>query len=195
VSGSDPSKEDIELREAFQEINAGTDRTCAVVGAALIEEELEKAIRKRLGELEQLYRDDEDVKNTDYMAEVSKALKVNSFIGSLDPKIKVAYFLGIVGKEGKENLSTIASIRNKFAHLHPVRHFDDERLRQIFKGLTLHRKRYRLPLSGFPGQFVPPLPDNASRKERFMRVVVILLTAMRARIFEDTAIMHDPPST
>ena len=199
MAGTGSSEYDTEVAElslALEEINTGSHRVCAIVGVALLEESLEHAIRKRLGQLERLYRNDEDEENRDYISEISKALKVNNFIGSIDPKIRMAYFLGIIGKEAKDNLLAISSIRHQFAHRKHVRDFDDERLKQLFKNITAHQ---RMPASirlaiRERARFVP-LAQNATRRERFTRAVQVLMLSIRFRSFtiEDSVVMHDPP--
>jgi hypothetical protein len=198
VSDARPSKDDGQLSElalAMKEIESGTDRICAIVTAALIEEELENAIRKRFEGFEKLYRDDESEKSRDYISEISRSLKVNSFLGSMDPKVRLAYLLGIIGQEGRDNLLAIANIRNHFAHRHGYRSFEDDRLKQIFKSITAYQRTpVELRILMRLGATVIPISTNANRRQRFMQTVRVLLISIRFRSFEDTFAMHDPPS-
>lgn len=99
----------------YDELKEETDRGCAFVGAAMLDEHL----RQLLGAF---FVDDSE--------EVGHLLdNADAPLGSFSSRIRTAYCLGLISEEVKNDLNIIREIRNSFAHrLHGL-DFDSESIR------------------------------------------------------------------
>jgi DNA-binding MltR family transcriptional regulator len=103
----------------IKKLQARTHAEVAIVGAAMIEEQLLRAL---LTKMRRLSRD------------MHKRLfdgygPLSSFSGKID----VAYALHIITKEIYDDLTTIRRLRNKFAHSTSSVNFDSVEIRALFK--------------------------------------------------------------
>jgi DNA-binding MltR family transcriptional regulator len=87
--------------DVIREFNAQSPRTVAIVGAAILEDCLERLLKLR-------FPVDGETKR--------ELFKSTGAIGNLDVKIKMAYAFGILSKAAFSDFRTICEIRNKFAH-------------------------------------------------------------------------------
>jgi DNA-binding MltR family transcriptional regulator len=94
------SIEDESHRPIIEELESQTDRGAAIIGAALLEERLEEAIRGCLL----------DNDGTDSLFKPFQAASTFS------AKIRLAYSLGLCGEQMYRDLNLIRQIRNDFAH-------------------------------------------------------------------------------
>ncbi|MCE7982443.1 MAG: hypothetical protein DYG89_14715 [Caldilinea sp. CFX5] len=87
-------------RQIIQELEAQTDRGAAIIGASLIDKQLEEAIRVRL-----------------LCNSATKELfKLSGPMHSFSAKINLAFALGLYGSHVYNDLNLIRKIRNDFAH-------------------------------------------------------------------------------
>jgi hypothetical protein len=109
-----------ELRSAVRGLTPTQHAGVAIVGAALVEEQVHRALLTKMRPLS---------------GQMHKRLfdgygPLSSFSGKID----VAYALHIITKATYRDLTTIRRIRNKFAHpMSPDTHFDSPEIRALFK--------------------------------------------------------------
>ena len=112
-------------REVLTELKAQTDRGVAVVGLALLDAKIGKALRLIFvpglsqHELDDLF--DGPV----------------APLGSFSAKVRVAHALGLIGDESKADLRLLGQIRNKFAHRLEIRSFENPTILKLCGDLSL----------------------------------------------------------
>ncbi|WP_298623093.1 MltR family transcriptional regulator [uncultured Zoogloea sp.] len=95
-----------------EELAKESDRGCALVAAAYIENEL-SALLKRFFVRQ--------------AATATEALfEFNGPVGTFSSKIRVSFALGLISKETQQALDLLRKIRNEFAHLHQPMTFESE---------------------------------------------------------------------
>jgi hypothetical protein len=126
-------EQDAALQELLQ--HPQSDRVLAVVGGAVIDDSLDKALRLRLRAAV--------AQETDI---AEKLFKVGRPLGNLGPKIDLAYLLYMFEKPVRNALYGLSEIRNFFAH-NLVATFDSDNpdLRGYFGKLSLHEGRTHFP--------------------------------------------------
>lgn len=92
-----------QLAEWQRELSEGSDRACALVGAALLDLYLEKMIATRL------------IKLTE-KEHASLFTETRAILGTLSARTEIAYALGIIGPTIRGDLTRVRRIRNAFAH-------------------------------------------------------------------------------
>jgi len=102
--------------EILHEIENSNNRTTAIVGAGLIENNLAIAILCRFREL----TDGQQKELCD---------KENSALGTFSRKIQIGFAMGLFEQRVKDDLNAIRRIRNAFAHRIEVRSFDHDEVR------------------------------------------------------------------
>jgi hypothetical protein len=111
--------------DAFQkEIKDGSDRTCCILMAAVVERTLERCILLRLG-----IHDEEKINP---LFERDGAL--STFYGT----IHLAYAIGLINHDIRDDLNTIRQIRNAFAHSELVLDFKVPEVSTALKKLRVH---------------------------------------------------------
>jgi hypothetical protein len=134
----------------LHEMDNSDNRTCAIVAAALIENNLATAISARLRLL--------DAK------EQKKLFEDRGVLATFSAKIDIGFALNIYDGLVRHDLDQIRSIRNRFAHYLEVRDFDHPDVASFCDGL--HGSKH---LTHAAGREVP-----ANRKERFLDVAAHL---------------------
>ncbi|MCT4492704.1 hypothetical protein [Bosea minatitlanensis] len=113
-----------DIRRVFDELRAQTDRGVALVGAAYVEELLERAIQSRLC-----------VHSPDHRKALFEG--PNSAMGTFSSKIAMAYALDLVGQPAHEDMQVIRKIRNEFAHSFEQLSFAASPISERTEALTL----------------------------------------------------------
>ena len=114
-------KEDLKyFTEFLNEFQFETDRGAALVGAALIDDRLERLLSSHLIDCKE-----------------SKELLSggNAPLGTLNARIKMAYCLGLITELEYKECDTIRKIRNEFAHKVHGLAFQDDRVRDLCNNL------------------------------------------------------------
>jgi mannitol operon repressor len=101
------------LYDFGQEMNTGTDRACALVGAAAIDSLLKELI---VGQ----FRD-----TTDAMIE-KIFFKPNAVLGTFSSKVDLCHALGLLNDDEVRQIASIRRIRNAFAHAVTALNFDSK---------------------------------------------------------------------
>lgn len=155
---------------ALEEIDnsAASDRVVAIVGGAILDESLKRA-------LEQRFRTNTNV--------VDKTFKVSGPLGNLVPKIDIGYLLYMFEKDMRDALYGISTIRNEFAH-NLIATFDSKsaKLNDAMGKLILHIGRDFYPNPFNRGQDSEYAIDSPkTQREVFMVNLKICLI----RLLED----------
>ena len=114
-----------DLKEAFSEIESGSDRSVAIVCSAYVEDQLTAALKSKM-------EDDEVV--------LREMFRSSGPLGSFSAKINIGYLFRLYEKEVKRELDTIKEIRNSFAHIAKTRTFDSQRIRDLANNLTMSQR-------------------------------------------------------
>lgn len=91
-----------------QEFHEAPDRVIAIVGAAYLDSLLEELLRA-------VFIEDSE--------EADKLLKPDRPLGSTGARYQLAYCFGLIEKQERDDLQTIAKIRNAFAHRYDMQSF------------------------------------------------------------------------
>jgi DNA-binding MltR family transcriptional regulator len=70
---------------------------------------------------------------------VNQVLSPSGPIGSFATKCRVAYVFGLMSKTTYEDFSTIAKIRNRFAHELPVKEYSDPKIDRWIRSLHMSK--------------------------------------------------------
>lgn len=104
------------LFEIRSELEKESDRGCALVAAAYLENQLTELL--------------EGFFITQSKKASSALFGFNGPVGTFSSKIKICFSLGLIPKEIHNGLDVLRKIRNEFAHLHEPLSFDTESMAQ-----------------------------------------------------------------
>jgi DNA-binding MltR family transcriptional regulator len=125
----DPSK-----LQAVEEIENGPDRSAAIVSVALVEAAIYDIISERL-----------KFDDSACQRKVRKdLLDVNAPLGPISSRVKLAYLLRMLSEDAYLDLTTIAEIRNKFAHYPLICSFSADQVKSRCETLKLIRQDKRI---------------------------------------------------
>ena len=145
-----------------QYIPTAEDRAAAIIEATKLETELEDAIKSKMVFLNHTEHGD--------------IFTGDGALATFGAKIKIAYALGILGKQTRKDLDTIRAVRNAFAHCRKPLFFDTEEVAGACALLTVVA---RTPdLSRFKGI---SQPIDTPRKKYLASTSLILGALMRIR--------------
>jgi len=102
------------IQSYYDELNGESPRAAAILVMISLEDEIERLIRKKFPS---------DLSNTKWDKICGAGPKP---LGTFEAKRDMAYAFGLFGSETYGKLKTLATIRNKFAHLKGVRSFLDD---------------------------------------------------------------------
>ena len=174
--------------QAVQDLNDLPDRAAAIVAASILEGALEGAIKTRLRD------DDED--------ELKEMFGGSRPLGSFDAKIRLAFLLGLYGKEARGDLHRIRKVRNAFAHKLYAKSFGEGRIKDWCMALTIV-DRHVFDSTAAPEHGGEPsevniqwfIPDRdavlADPRKRFLHSIMFFTTSIR----EATNSPPHPPTT
>jgi DNA-binding MltR family transcriptional regulator len=89
------------IEQAIAQIARNSDRAIGIIAAAVLEEHITNAIKKR-------WRDSPKV--------ADGLLQIEGPLGNFGPKIDLVFLMGLISPEGHQDMKIIKKIRNKFAH-------------------------------------------------------------------------------
>src|SRR5215510_11720035 len=110
-------------RDAVMELPYLSDRAAAIVAATLLDNHVTNVLK------EELKHGDDKV--------LGELLRGRGPIGAFANRIRVIYALGLITKQGYEDLRAINRIRNLFAHNSSVRTFDHEQVKSLCMSLKV----------------------------------------------------------
>ena len=149
-----------DLKEApiAAEIHGISDRASAIVATSYLDTKLTSAIKGQLVE-------DRDTLN--------KMFKPNGPLGPLGVKADIGFLLRIYSKETRNEIMTLAGIRNLFAHWEEPTTFGNRDIRLKCEVLTLPERVF----GHIPGHEAIKRPfDEATAKKQFIESVSIAST-------------------
>jgi hypothetical protein len=109
------------FRQFYEQLRMESERGSTIVGAAFIEEALEKMLKALL--IASAEKDDELFRSS------------YSPLGSFSAKIDVAYRTGLISPKVRKSLHIIRDLRNDFAHLSLQINFDTQSVRDRIRNL------------------------------------------------------------
>ncbi len=133
------------------------DQASALVCVALVERYLERAILSRMSPLTPTER--------------SELFLGMSPLSTLSAKIRIAYALGIIGPNGRDDLNILKDVRNQFAHA-----FHD--LTYDVAAIAAACQKLHAPDSAF---FVGNNPDRTVPRYRFIITAITISTALSGK--------------
>jgi DNA-binding MltR family transcriptional regulator len=110
----------------------------------------------------------------------------NGTLSSLDIKAKLAYTLGLVSKMAYQDICSVLTIRNKFAHRMDVQDFDHIEVSKLCLGLKLVEKHIFpvgsadiTPETLSPKFFIEDLDDMLKdARQRYQHTIMLLTTTL-----------------
>jgi len=132
-----------------REFHEQPDRVIAIVGAAYLDSTLESLLRGVL---------------IDSHDEVERLLRPDAPLGANGARCQLAYCLGLITRDQRDDLKTIAKIRNAFAHDFNVATFDVSPVRDYCSSLKNPEQ-----LAAMPGQLFSG--DTAKRLTEYVREI------------------------
>jgi DNA-binding MltR family transcriptional regulator len=145
-----------EINCFYQELQRESDRGVALVGAAYLDDTLELMLKR-------FFVDDGKVADSLLSSEAMAPL------GTFSGRTKLAYCMGLIGPKMFEDLNTIRSIRNAFAHRHSPLTFNDESLCDRCRNIHALPKRLLEP------------DWSATPRDCFLTGVVVLANQLLVR--------------
>jgi DNA-binding MltR family transcriptional regulator len=162
------------LGRTIDEIEAASDRTAAIVTAAILEDHLETSLKIRM------HQDDKMLEET---------FRSSGPLGSFAAKIRMAYLLGLISKKAAKELETIKRIRNEFAHNFLIQDFNSDPVRDLANNLTIFATKITITPDGNDSASLHVFEDTiASPRGRFIRTCQVFL--MYLVLSKDS---HPPP--
>ena len=140
-----------ELDKAWEEIEVGSDRSAAIIGAAFVEDSLQCALVSRMRLNKQTFN--------------ALFNGPNSSLGSFSSKISLGFALGLYDLLLKKDLNWIREIRNEFAHSMKPITFENQRMKSLannLKFLEWNHNNPKIPGSHPPSEF--SFPDSPRKK-------------------------------
>jgi DNA-binding MltR family transcriptional regulator len=131
------------ILEMDREFHNSPDRVIAIVGAAYLDAMLDRLFRAML---------------IDASDEVEKLLRPDGPIGSNGSRCQLAFCLGLITRDQRDDLRQVAKIRNRFAHDFKATGFDKPPIKDICASL-----KQPAALAAMPEKlFSPEIASNMS---------------------------------
>ncbi len=123
------------LEEMDREFHDSTDRVIAVVGAAYLDSMLDRLLRRVF---------------IDQQQDVDRLLRPDGALGSNGSRYQLAYCLGLITLDQRDDMKMIAKIRNEFAHDFKTSSFESTPVRDYCSSLKQPAILAAMPAKLFP---------------------------------------------
>lgn len=160
------------IAEMDREFHNSPDRVIAVVGAAYLDAMLDRLLRESFIDAEK---------------EVDRLLRPEGAIGANGTRYQLAYCLGLITHDQRDDLKLIAQIRNRFAHDFKITSFDEEPMRGYCSSLKqpsllvdLAKKQFQGEIRESAAQYVRDTSDTP--REKFRTSVFALFGSLLRRV-------------
>lgn len=155
-------------RQLLTTLTKGSDRDAAILGGSILEELLNRLLRKKLVQ-SPIFED--AIENS------------NGSLSTLSNKIQLSYLMGLISKKMYDNLTVIRKIRNKFAHEIVGSSFENEQIKSKVENNLTYAK---IPL------FTEWL-SAASVKDQFLLHCTVIEVALVKKIvrYDSLVECHD----
>jgi len=137
-----------ELEAIWAEMNSASERAQAIVATAFLEDKLTELLQAYL-------REDADT--------TRKMFKPSGPLGGLGPKIDLGYLMGLYSKDFRNDLATMADIRNRFAHWARPTTFDTKEIRQCCEKIGFLNRVFAFAKDQSIYNQGPPFPNGWAR--------------------------------
>ena len=160
------------IAEMDREFHTSTDRVIAVVGAAYLDSMMEHLLSR-------VFIDSPD--------EIERLLRPDAPLGSNGSRYQLAYCLGLITREQRDDLKLIAKIRNTFAHDFKAQSFADPRIRDYCAALKQPGILAAMPERLFPPETAATMAQyvrdtSATPREKFRTSVFALFGSLLRRV-------------
>ena len=155
-------------RQLLTTLTKGSDRDAAILGGSILEELLNRLLRKKL------------VQSPIFKEAIENS---NGSLSTFSNKIQLSYLMGLISKKMYDNLTVIRKIRNEFAHEIVGSSFENEQIKsKVEKNLTYAK----IPL------FAEWL-SAASAKDQFLLHCTVIEVALVKKIvrYDSLVECHD----
>lgn len=155
-------------RQLLTALTKGSDRDAAILGGSILEELLNRLLRKKLVQ-SPIFED--AIENS------------NGSLSTFSNKIQLSYLMGLISKKMYDNLTVIRKIRNKFAHEIVGSSFENEQIKSKVENNLTYAK---IPL------FTEWL-SAASVKDQFLLHCTVIEVALVKKIvrYDSLVECHD----
>jgi DNA-binding MltR family transcriptional regulator len=155
-----------------REFHVSSDRIVAIVGAAYLESILETLLRE-------VFIDAPD--------EADQLLRPSAPLGSTGPRFQLAFCLGLITREQRDDLKLVAKIRNEFAHDFNIQSFDASPVREYCVSLQQPALIAAMPEKMFPADVAKQMSQyvrdtNATPREKFRTTIIGLFGSLLRRV-------------
>lgn len=130
------AKNEEELQVIFDELFRQTDRGAAIIAGSILEELLTNAIKRRL------------ILTTKLSVSLF-SFERNGAIANFAPKIDVAYAIGLIKPDLRDDLHNIRRIRNRFAHSIDPIDFKDTKVIGLCSAIRSASRELKIPKHRF----------------------------------------------
>jgi DNA-binding MltR family transcriptional regulator len=167
------------LREALTKFTKQTDRGCALVAAAWVDDALEECVRVILRTEEEPNEDPTTKLKVKRTAE--ELLQPEGPLGSFASRSKMVYMLGLVEQFEFNDLDIIRRVRNDFAHVRQNLRFTDQSIKarcdnlhaakafEIHLGSIHHPRQKFLISTYFLTEYLLSVAKDKAKKQRPFR--------------------------
>jgi len=160
------------ITEMDREFHTSSDRVVAVVGAAYLDSVLDRLLRRVF------------INAAD---DVERLLRPDAPLGSNGSRYQLAYCLGLITRDQRDDLKTIAKIRNTFAHDFKASTFEAAPLRDFCSALKQPGILAEVPEQLFPPETAATVAQHvretsATPREKFRTSVFALFGSLLRRI-------------
>lgn len=163
------------LKEVEKELENTSDRGLVLVCGSIIDEVLSELLKGFLIKSDSIEKD---------------LFKSNGALSTFDAKIKMSYYLGLMSKSEKLNITYLQRIRNKFAHQFVNISFENNDIINLCGNFEIPKNCYMPNIIPFPKEGTGELPQvelnpikkGTSAKDRFIFTFKYLYYTLITRI-------------
>lgn len=164
------------LQEFEKELENSSDRGLVLVSGSIIDELLGELLKAFLIESKSVEKD---------------LFKVNAVLGNFEARMQMSYYLGLISKNEKSNITYLQRVRNKFAHQFVDISFENDAISNVCSNFEIPKNCYMpndipRPKKGtaeLPKIDLNPIKKATSAKDRFIFTFKYLYVNLISRIF------------
>lgn len=164
------------LKEFEKELENSSDRGLVLVSGSIIDELLGELLKAFLINSKSVEKD---------------LFKVNGVLATFEAKIQMSYYLGLISKNEKSNITYLQRVRNKFAHQFIDITFENDAISNVCSNFEIPKNCYmpnEIPrpnkeTSELPKIDLNPIKRETPAKDRFIFTFKYLYINLISRIF------------
>lgn len=102
----------------------------------------------------------------------------SGILSTFSSRYNLAYCVGLVSKNMRQNLEIIGSIRNEFAHSFEKRVFESDRIAELIKQISIFEEDIQ-PIPDIPGEYVSKVEGIFTiPRNKFIVAVILIFNRM-----------------